>query len=142
MPFMKDKSIKKIFLILLVTVFLGCDKNITGNYTYKVLNNITYTVNTKKLSYHADIKSVFLHFDLNIVNKNDDDVYLDIGKIQAKLNNETSVGTYYDSLASVMTKKEKLKKNHSIYKLYFVFSENLKEQDLNEFTITNFGISG
>ena len=126
--------------ILLIAVIVSCSKNAEDSYSYETLDKVTYTVNTKKLKYYSDTKSVFLYFELIINNNFTEAVYIDIGKIKANLNGELSAATYYDSLASVMPNEEELQKGESIRKLYFVFSENLRGKDLKEFEVTNYGL--
>ncbi len=105
------------------------------------MENVTYTVNTNELEYNSDLKSVFLYFELIIENTSNEDVFLDVGKIQANLNGELSAETYYDSLASVMPEKERLNSGRTENKLYFVFPEILKNEELKDFKIINYGLS-
>jgi hypothetical protein len=105
------------------------------------MDNIIYTLHTKELKYHSDVKAVFLHFDLLIENKSNEKVFLDIGKIQAKLNGEPSSAVYYDSLASVMPEIEILRGGLTQKNLYFVFPESLKDRKLRDFRITSYGLS-
>ena len=128
------------FLILLLVTLAGCGTNASGTYKYDAMENVTFTVNTKKLKHHGDIKSVFLYFELTIQNNSNKDIYLNVGEIQAKLNGELSSETHYDSLASVLPKKERLKKGQTELKLYFVFSENQINKKLKEFNVVNYGL--
>ena len=138
---MNYKTLTKVILILATLTTIGCSKDVSSTYTYEPLTNITYTVKTRELKYHSDTKSVFMRFELAINNKSNKEVYLDISKIKASLNSELSSETYYDSVASVLPKKEKLKKGASNFKLYFVYSENLREKNINKFKITSYGLS-
>ncbi len=138
---MLTKRIACSILVILIVALSSCSKGVSGTYTYEVMKNVTYEVNTKKLKYHSDIKSIFLYFELTIENKSNKEIYLNIGEIKAKLNGELNSDTYYDSLASVMPKKEKLNKGETRLKLYFVFPENPNNEKLNKFEITNYGLS-
>ena len=128
------------FVALLLIAVSGCAQKNESTHSYNPLNNVSFVINTKKLDYHSDTKSVFLYFDLKVENKASEDVFINVGKIQANLNGEPSKRTYYDSLASVIPKEEKLKNGISTWKLYFVFPEHLKARKIEQFRVTDYGL--
>ena len=138
---MRHRNVNEIVLVCLLITILGCLKNATGTYTYIPMDNITYTLHTKELKYHSDVKAVFLNFDLLIENKSNEKVFLDIGKIRGNLNGQPSSAVYYDSLASVMPEIENLKSGLTQKNLYFVFPESLRGRKLRDFKITSYGLS-
>ena len=129
-----------LLLVLLVTLS-GCCIDASGTYKYEPIKDVAFTVNTTKLKYHKDIKAVFLYFELTIENKSDKEIYFNLGEIKAELNGEKSTETYYDSLASVLPKKERLKNGQTKLNLYFVFSEKQKNTELKEFKVIDYGLS-
>lgn len=138
---MPTKKIKYFALLIFVASLFGCSEGVTRTYTYDVMENVKYTLNANNLEYKSDIKSVFLYFELVIENNSNQEIYLDVGKIKASLNGELSTGTWYDSLASNLPIKEKLKKGRTKLKLYFVYPESLKGVDFNDFKVVNNGLS-
>lgn len=138
---MKIKYITQILPAVMILFFIGCSENAARSYAYEPMKNITFIFNTKELKYNSDINAVFLYFKLSIENQSNEEVFFDIGKIQAKLNGELSSATYYDSLASVMPEKERLNTGKTENNLCFVFSDSLKNDDLKEFKVINYGLS-
>ena len=132
---------KLITALLLLIPLVGCSKNVVGSYTYEPLENVAYTLNAERTSYHSEINSVFLYFELEIKNNSSTPIYIDISKIQAHTNAQSSSATYYDSLASVIPRRELLKNGNTSYKLYFVFSEALMDQELDGFKIIKYGLT-
>ena len=65
---------------------------------------------------------------------------VNVGNIQADLNGEPSEATYYDSLASYIPTDEKLEKGTKTWKLYFVYPESLKNNKMDQFKVTDYGL--
>ena len=128
-------------LLVLLVALSGCGIDASGTYKYEPIKDVAYTVNTTKLKHHEDIKAVFLYFELTIENKSSKEIYFNVSEIKSELNGEESTETYYDSLASVLPKKERLKKGQTKLNLYFVFSEKQKNRELKEFKVINYGLS-
>jgi hypothetical protein len=129
-----------IWLMLLLSILAGCRKDVTLKHTRELENGLTYTVETKYLKHHSDIKSVFLHINLTIENNTDKVVYLNIGKIKAILNGTRSTGAYHDSIASIVVKDERLGKGITRKELYLSFPETVKKEQVTKFIIIASGI--
>ena len=90
---------------------------------------------------HPKHESIFLYFDFVVENSSNKNVYFNWGNIKARLNDHINEFTYYASLASAEPKTEPLTRGNSIYKLYFVFPEEVGANEIQNFEIQDFGIT-
>ena len=131
--------IKLRYLLFGLFVFIaGCGP--IGLYSFTPYEGVNVKVTLKKIKTMQKDKMIFLFFDYTIQNSSQSDYYFNPGQIKAKVNNQISKEAWYDSLASVEPKQEKLLKGITTCELYFVFPEGEDLSKIKNFEIVDFGL--
>ena len=136
---MKLKLIAIAILTIFLTAIVGCSKSFERSYTYTVLDDVTYTVKTKRLKRNSE-KDVFLFFDLILDNKSNDVLILTDMEIKASLNDLVSEIAHYDSFAAPAPYEMVIDRGKHVHKLYFVFSSSLWGKEIKGFRIVDYGL--
>ena len=124
-------------LFALIMLIVGCGP--IGFYSFVPHEGINVKVKLKKIKTMHKDKIIFLFFDYKIENSSQSDYFFNPGQIKAKVNNQISEEVWYDSLASVEPKQEKLVKGITSHELYFVFPESEDLSKIRSFEIVDFG---
>ena len=131
----------KLLFYLIVLIIAGNSHVYAGVFEYQPAESVKYIVQTKDIKQYPNIGSVFLFIELTVRNQSPNELYLDLGRLNASLNGISSTATHYDSLASVIPKKEKLASGESQYQLYFVFPENAYSSKTQDFNLIKYGLT-
>jgi hypothetical protein len=130
---------KNILLISLVFLIFSCSN--LGEYNFQPIPKVNLNVVLNNLDYNseASITSTFLYFDYKIINESNSDIYFNFDSIKVVFNGNVSSQIYFNSIASVISTRKKLKIGENIFPLYAVFADSIVSNNSNSFKIISYG---
>ena len=131
---------RKIIIVLFLTFIFGCSN--LGDYNYQLQKNIELKVKLENISYHSEngYNWSSLNFEYNILNNSHKQIYFRFDSIKIQFNGELSSKIYYNSIASVIPKREKLHEGENRYSLYAVFPDSIQSIQQNKLKILSDGL--
>jgi hypothetical protein len=129
-------------ILIFFLILLGCSS--PKEYVFQPLDDISYVFELQRIKHRPDHNSVFVYFELIVTNNIPIAINFNPGDVKLQINEFVSNGTYYDSLGSVMTVSQPLIEGKTIYHLYSVFSEDIKDfkpKDIDSFLLESTGLN-
>lgn len=130
---------QNILLLSLVVWITSCSK--LGEYNFQPIPKVNLKVVLYNLNYKTEDSktSTFLYFNYEITNESKSDVHFNFDSIKVQFNGNVSSRIYFNSIASVIASRKKLKNGENIFPLYAVFNDSVVSKSLNSFNIISYG---
>ena len=128
-----------ILVIYLVFLIFGCSN--LGEYNFQPIPKVNLKVVLNNLDYNSEGSntSTFLYFDYKIINESINDIYFNYDSIKVQFNGNVSSQIYYNSIASIIPTRKKLKNGENHFSLYAVFSDSLVSSKPSSLKIVSYG---
>lgn len=130
---------KYILVISLVFLILSCSN--LGEYNFQPIPEVNLNVVLNNLDYNSKGSNVStsLYFDYIIINESKSDLYFNFDSIKVQFNAIVSSRIYFNSIASVIPTRKRLKDGENRFSLYAVFLDSLVSSKPNNFKIVSYG---
>jgi hypothetical protein len=131
----------KINILVISLVFLIFSCSNLGEYNFQPIPKVKLNVVLNNLDYNSEGSNIStsLYFDYKIINESKSDIYFNFDSIKVQFNGNVSTQIYFNSIASVIPTRKRLKDDENHFSLYAVFSDSLFSSKPNNFKIVSYG---